>query len=110
MALVEVPFEVVISRDLEAVVVTIRGELDTYTAPQLRSHLTDLIEEQGKLPVVADLSEMTFVDSSGLAVLVDALKRVRNRGGTLRLDSPTKNTSKVLEISGLDRVFADSLV
>jgi len=105
MSLVDVPFQVVVSRDMGTVVVTVRGELDTYTAPRFRNELKDLIDDQGNLAVVVDLGEMTFIDSSGLAVLVDALKRMRCHAGTLTLTNPTRNTAKVLEISGLDRVF-----
>ena len=105
MSLVDVPFQVVVSRDMGTVVVTVRGELDTYTAPRLRHELKGLIDDQGNLAVVVDLGEMTFIDSSGLAVLVDGLKRMRLHGGRLTLSNPNRNTAKVLEISGLDRVF-----
>ncbi len=105
MSLVEVPFEALVSRDLGTVVVTISGELDTYTAPRLQSQLEDVIDHQGNLAVVLDLAKMTFIDSSGLAVLVDALKRMRRHRGALTLANPNRNTAKVLEISGLDRIF-----
>ncbi len=55
MSLLEVPFEVVVSRDQEAVVVTISGELDTHTAPRLRSEIWDLANDQGNLRVVVNL-------------------------------------------------------
>jgi anti-sigma B factor antagonist len=109
VSVVENPFQVVVSRARGTVVVTIRGELDTYTAPKLQDQLRDLIEDQGNLAMVLDLSKMTFVDSSGLSVLVDALKRMRQHGGTLTLASPTRATSKVLEISGLNKVFTITL-
>ena len=105
LSVLEQPFQVRVSRARGTVVVTIRGELDTYTAPKLQRHLKDLIEDQGNLTMALDLSEMTFIDSSGLSVLVDALKRMRERGGSLRLSSPTRATSKVLEISGLDKIL-----
>ena len=108
MSLLEQPFQVLVSRARGTVVVAIRGELDTYTAPRLQSHLQDLIEDQGNLAMVLDLSEMTFIDSSGLSVLVHALKRMRDHGGRLTLSSPKPATSKVLEISGLDKVFETS--
>ena len=108
MSIVEVPFEVVVSRALGTVVVTIHGELDTYTAPQLRNQLKDLIDEQGNLTVVVDLGKMSFIDSSGLAVLVDALKRMRRHRGSLTLANPSRSTSKVFEISGLNRIFTVS--
>ncbi len=98
-------FEVSVSEEVGAVVVGVRGELDTYTAPRLRDRLREVIDSEGSHVLQLELSEMTFVDSSGLAVFVDALKRVRQRGGTLTLHAPTRPTVKVLEISGLDKVF-----
>ena len=105
MSLAEAPFEVVASRTRGEVVVAIRGELDTYTAPRLRSQLRALILDQVTHTVVLDLSRMTFIDSSGLGVLVGALKWTRGQGGQLTLANPTRSTRKVLEISGLERVF-----
>ena len=105
MSLLEVPFKVVVSLDQEAVVLTISGELDSHTAPGLRSQLRDLIVDQGNLTVVLDLAGLTFIDSSGLRVLVGALKWTRSRGGDLALANPTRNTLRVLEVSRLNRLF-----
>ncbi len=98
-------FQVAVSADAGAVVVAVRGELDTYTAPRLREQLRDVIDQNGHQELALELSGMSFVDSSGLAVLVDALKRMRQRGGTMTLHAPTRSTTKVLEISGLDKIF-----
>ena len=98
-------FHVSVSEDADGVLVSVRGELDTYTAPRLRERLDDVIEQNGHVALRLELSGMSFVDSSGLAVLVDALKKMRQQGGALSLHSPTPATTKVLEISGLDRIF-----
>ena len=98
-------FHVSVSQDADGALVSVRGELDTYTAPRLRERLDAVIEQNGHSALRLELSGMSFVDSSGLAVFVDALKKMRQRGGTLSLHSPTPATSKVLEISGLDRIF-----
>ena len=98
-------FQVSVSHASDAVVVGVRGELDTYTAPELRARLHEVIDVEGTHALQLELSEMTFVDSSGLAVFVDALKRVRQRGGTLTLHGPSRSTTKVLEISGLNKIF-----
>ncbi len=98
-------FQVSVDQDPDGVLVTVRGELDTYTAPRLRERLDDVIEQNGHSTLRLELSGMSFVDSSGLAVFVDALKKTRQRGGAFCLQSPNPATSKVLEISGLDRIF-----
>ncbi len=105
MALLGTPFETVVSRLEGAVMVSIRGELDTFTAARLRNQLHDLINNQGNLRVVVDLERTTFIDSSGLALLVEALRWIRSRGGELTLASPARNVRRALEISGLNRVF-----
>jgi anti-sigma B factor antagonist len=83
--------------------VSVRGEVDVYTAPQLRERLYGVVAE-GSSRVVLDLSAMTFIDSTGLGVVVGALKRLRESGGDLVLRSPSRSTRKVLEITGLTRI------
>lgn len=80
------------------------GELDLSTAPQLRDELARLAAG-GATMVTVDLSELAFLDSTGLSVLTTGLKRLRQQGGELALRSPTPSTRKVLEITGLTEVF-----
>jgi anti-sigma B factor antagonist len=84
--------------------VSVAGEVDVYTAPRLRDCLYDLIG-QGKHDLVIDFAEMDFIDSTGLGVLVGALKRLRQAGGDLALRRPSRATYKILEITGLTKVF-----
>ena len=86
------------------VVVAVRGEIDIVTAPALWEALVDVIPDTTRL--VVDLSETAFIDSTGLGVLVRALKRMRHGGGVLVLRGPRPNARKVLNITGLDRVMA----
>ena len=81
------------------------GEVDLYTAPSLRDRLAGLVDE-GARRVLVDLSEVGFIDSSGLGVLVQGLKRLREAGGDLALVVTDGPTLKVLSITGLDKVFA----
>lgn len=97
-------FELVVTvLDTEAVISVI-GELDFHTAPRLREEIIKLLN-QGVLNLTVDLSQMDFVDSSGLGVLVAGLKRMRERDGTLTLRSPSPNTSQVLAVSGLNKLL-----
>jgi anti-sigma B factor antagonist len=98
-------FDVTIARVFDRVVIRVAGELDAYTAPTLRQSLRDIIEDQGNLNIVVDLSVMTFIDSTGLGVLVGALRNVRQRGGDLVLSAPSASALKVLEITGLEHAF-----
>lgn len=82
----------------------VQGEVDVYTSPALRDELYRLIDG-GATHVVVDLTDMDFIDSSGLGVFVGALKRIRERSGELELRGLQPSTRKVLEITGLTQVF-----
>lgn len=86
-------------------VLAVRGEIDVSTAPELRERLLE-IAENGQPVVVVDLSDVSFVDSTALGVLVSGVKRFRSTGGDLRLVVTQPHISKVLEITGLNDVFA----
>jgi anti-sigma B factor antagonist len=86
-------------------VLGVSGEIDVYTAPRLRERLLELAQ-QGTTRVVVDLSEVSFVDSTGLGVLVSGLKRFREGGGDLLLVVVQPQIMKVLEITGLTTVFS----
>jgi anti-sigma B factor antagonist len=88
----------------ELTVITVAGEVDMYTAAELRAVLVDA-DADGRYRLVLDLTEVRFCDSTGLGVLVAGLRRARTGGGSLRLVDPTDSVLKVLRITGLDRVF-----
>ncbi len=77
------------------------GELDSINAPRLRAVLGELIGTD----VVVDLSGLEFIDSSGLGVLVGALKRFEASGHRLRLRAPTSAIQRVFAMTGLDQAF-----
>jgi anti-sigma B factor antagonist len=85
-------------------VVTLRGEIDVATAPRVREQVVALVAD-GAWVLVLDLEEVEFIDSTGLGVLVGALKRVRTHGGDLHLAAVPPRVAKVLSITGLDGVF-----
>jgi anti-sigma B factor antagonist len=85
-------------------VVSPRGEIDVYTAPELKEQAASAIEE-GADRVVIDMSDVDFMDSSGLGVLVSLLKRVREAGGSIRLVIPDERILKIFRITALDEVF-----
>jgi anti-sigma B factor antagonist len=86
-------------------VVEVRGEVDVYTASVLRGKLLEVID-RGAHHLVADLQQVDFLDSTGLGVLVGALKRLRMSGGDMSLVCDNEKLLKIFRITGLDRVFA----
>lgn len=97
-------FSVSVTSVESAATVRVTGELDAYTAPQLRSALMALVDD-GARQVTLDVGATQFVDSTGLSVLVGGLKRLRERGGNLVVKSPSEATLRLFEITGLTRVF-----
>jgi len=87
-----------------ATVLSVRGEVDVYTAPKLREKLVEL-DSQGRHTIVVDLEAVDFLDSTGLGVLVGGLKRVRSHDGDLILVCTHQRILKVFEITGLTKVF-----
>jgi anti-sigma B factor antagonist len=85
-------------------VLSLRGDLDIYTASRLREQLLDLVND-ARPNLVIDLAELFFVDSTGLGTLVDGMKRVRQAGGSMTLRSPNASTRRAIEVSGLARIL-----
>ena len=87
-----------------AAVVDVKGEIDVYTAPKLREKLIELVSE-GTYKVVVNLEDVDFLDSTGLGVLVGALKRVKAHDGSLSLVCTQDKILKTFKITGLTKVF-----
>jgi anti-sigma B factor antagonist len=82
----------------------LNGEIDISTSGRVREALI-AISNSGENKVVVDMGNVTFMDSTGLAALVGPLKRFRSLNGEIVLRSPSRSVLKVLEITGLTRVF-----
>jgi anti-sigma B factor antagonist len=93
-----------IERQNGAVVIHLVGELDLYNAPEVRAALLEICAEQPERMVI-DLAQVEFVDSTALAVLIEARAKLDNRDSFL-IASPGLETHRALTISGLDRHLA----
>jgi anti-anti-sigma factor len=100
------PLSFNVSRSNGSSVVVVAGEIDMATAPELANVLNDFAQES----VIVDLSAVTFMDSSGLATLADANKRMRHAGGRLAIDRVQPSVQRVLEITHLTELIrSDSI-
>jgi anti-sigma B factor antagonist len=87
-------------------VLRVRGELDVSSSAQLRVYAMKVLNDRRPSRLVIDVKDLWFIDSTGLGVLVSILKRLRSEDGTeLVLRSPMPGVKKVIEITGLDKVF-----
>lgn len=82
----------------------VHGEIDMSTAPSVRREVVDLVGE-GVRWLVLDLTDVDFVDSTGLGVLVGALKRVRAAGGDMTLVCARENLLELFRMTRLTAVF-----
>jgi anti-sigma B factor antagonist len=83
-------------------VVTVAGEIDMANADDLQSYLSSVAETHNL--VALDLSTVTFIDSTGLNALIRTY-RLLEPGGSLLVLAPSPQVSRVLEVTGLDRLF-----
>jgi anti-sigma B factor antagonist len=84
--------------------ISVSGEADLSSCDPLRQALDDVISG-GAERVELDLTHLDFIDSTGIGVLVSALKRMQAKGGAIALRSPGVSVLRVLEITGLSSLF-----
>ncbi len=88
----------------ELALVSVSGEVDLYTAERVKARI-DEAGAVGADTVVVDLSEVSFMDSTALGVLVQETKRLEGRGHSLVLVTNDPRTRRVVEVTGLNRVL-----
>jgi|HubBroStandDraft_4_1064222.scaffolds.fasta_scaffold00043_4 anti-sigma B factor antagonist len=86
-------------------VFNLRGSLDLATAPTVRAALSEATEK-GNHDLIVDLSQLEFLDSTGLGVLIGAHRRAAERGGSFRLIVNEGSILRLLNITGLIAVFS----
>ena len=88
----------------EAIVLAVEGSVDIYTSPELRGELKVALD--GQVPrLVVDLEGVNFVDSSGLATLIEALQRITGYSGQMVLCNLSTTVRGVFELANLDSIF-----
>lgn len=85
--------------------VVIAGELDHCAAPQIRQMLDELLADETVTHLVLDLENLTFMDSSGIGVLLGRLRTLQARGGSLSVKNMQPPVEKLFRLSGLQRVI-----
>ena len=84
--------------------IEMEGEVDVYTAPQLKQQMLNLLDG-GSQGMLIDLTKVEYLDSTALGVLIGGLKRMRERDGNFALVCPNQRVRRVFEITGLDKIF-----
>jgi anti-sigma B factor antagonist len=92
-----------VTRKQGASIVVLKGDVDLESSPAARDILLRSVDGVGK--VLVDLSSVTYIDSSGVASLVEALQAAKRNGGKFALVAASDPTRRVLELARLDKVF-----
>lgn len=87
-----------------AVVVAAQGEVDLYSSPELRHEIAHWAQKKMR-SLIVDLGAVTYMDSSGIATLVEGLQLARRYGGKFRIARPGPSIQEVLRFAHLDKIF-----
>jgi anti-sigma B factor antagonist len=91
--------------DGDAVMLSVRGEVDLHNSPDLRGVLLEILRDHKPKKLIVNLSLCPYMDSSAIAVLVETLQKVRKAGGKIYLTSLQPRVRGLLEIARLDTIF-----
>jgi anti-sigma B factor antagonist len=89
----------------DALLATVRGEIDLHNSPELRTALLDLLTRANPKKLILNLSQVPYMDSSAIAVLVEMLQKLRRAGGKICLTNLQPRVKGLLEIARLDSIF-----
>ena len=89
----------------DAVIVSVRGEIDLQNSPELRTELLDLVVKHSPQRLVLNLAQVPYMDSSAIAVLVELLQKIRKNSGRVYLTNLQPRVKGLLEIARLGSIF-----
>ncbi|QOV87484.1 STAS domain-containing protein [Humisphaera borealis] len=89
----------------DALVLSVRGEIDLHNSPELRTEVLDLLNKQSPKRLILNLGQVPYMDSSAIAVLVESLQKVRKSGGRVLLTDLQPRVKSLLEIARLGSIF-----
>ena len=97
----EIAFSVLIDNDADPAVVRVAGELDSFSASELRAGIGDVL---GRPATILDIRDVPFVDSAGLGAIVGGIRRLREAGASVALCCTRSSVLRLLQTTGLDRI------
>jgi anti-sigma B factor antagonist len=94
-----------IRKEGDAIVLSLRGEIDLHNSPEVRTVLLDLLSKHKPKRLVLNLADVPYMDSSAIAVLVEGMQKLRKDGGKIYLTNLQPRVRGLLEIARLDTIF-----
>jgi stage II sporulation protein AA (anti-sigma F factor antagonist) len=96
---------IVVKRQNDNITATLFGELDHHSADKVKAQLDDIIKEYNDMNLVLDLKNLSFMDSSGLGVLLGRYKKLKACGNRMYLKNPNSQVEKVFNVSGIYNII-----
>jgi anti-sigma B factor antagonist len=100
--------EITVDHREEGALVRLKGRLGIDSSPDLRDRLLVMLRGKPSKVVIVDLTEVSYIDTSGIATLLEAFKIARNRHTTLRLNGLQGRMARLFEVTGLTALFETS--
>lgn len=91
-------------KNMEQATLRLAGEIDAYTAPQLKESFNSLMEQDSR-EIIVDLEKVTYMDSTGLGVFIGALKSAKEKDKQLKLVNIHERVFRLFQITGLDEIM-----
>ncbi len=100
-----IALEITIAIKKKILVVSLSGELDHHTAKEVKNLIEEVIKNRNVRNLIFDFTNLTFMDSSGIGVVVGRYKLIRSMGGKLAIAGAQKNVNKLLYMSGINKII-----
>lgn len=89
----------------KALIATLRGELDLHTSPKFKKEVTAYFDTHPQLKhLIINVKEMSFIDSSGLGVILGRYRELQTRGGRLYFVQANPQIKRLLKLSGIQKI------
>ena len=95
-------FSVEIEEKNNIPIIHVKGEIDVYTCPQLRTLLTDLVQK-GQVLLILNLENIQYIDSTGLGTIAHTARTIENSNGKVCVVCTKNQIKKIFEVSGLEK-------
>ena len=97
--------QIVFESSGKTLVVKMEGELDHHTSAEIRERIDREIEKGAKKNLIFDFGKLTFMDSSGIGVIIGRYKQIQNIGGKVAIANVNPHAERIINISGLHKIF-----
>ncbi len=97
--------EITVTIKKNILVVCLSGELDHHTSKDVKNLIEEIIKNRSVKNLVLDFTNLTFMDSSGIGVIVGRYKLINSMGGRVVISGAANNVNKLLHMSGIDKII-----